>query len=44
MTPKYNQRGIAYTNYYDKYRALLRQGFSASEASRMANNIPIIYG
>ena len=44
MTPIYNQRGIAYTDYRDKYKALLRQGYPESVASRMAQNIPVIYG
>ena len=44
MTPIYNQRGIAYTDYRDKYKALLRQGYPESVASRMAQNIPQIYG
>ena len=43
-TPIYNQRGIKYTSFGDKYRALLRQGFPESEAARMANNLPVIYG
>ena len=32
------------TKYWDKYQALIRQGYSESEASRMAHNIPTIYG
>ena len=43
-TPRYNQRGTRYTSYQDKYRALIRQGFSEAEASRMANNLTEVYG
>ena len=32
------------TKYWDKYQSLIRQGYSESEASRMAHNIPTIYG
>ena len=31
-------------NYPDKYAALIRQGFDEAAASRMAHNIPVIYG
>lgn len=40
--PYKNRRPL--TKYWDKYQALIRQGYSESEASRMAHNIPIIYG
>lgn len=40
--PYKNRRPL--TKYEDKYKALIRQGYSESEASRMAHNIPIIYG
>ena len=31
-------------NYPEKYAALLKQGFDEAAASRMAHNIPVIYG
>ena len=31
-------------NYPEKYAALIRQGFDEAAASRMAHNIPVIYG
>ena len=40
--PMWAQRKL--TNYQDKKRALLRQGFTLSEAIRMADQIPVIYG
>lgn len=43
-TPRYNQRGIRYTAYQDKYRALLRQGFDETSARRMAQNLDEVYG
>ena len=44
MTPIYNQRGVRYTAYLDKYRALLRQGYPESVAARMAHNLEQVYG
>ena len=45
MTPKIPKRtGVQYTSYPDKYAALIRQGFDEAAASRMARNIPVIYG
>lgn len=38
-----NQWGRKLTSYTDKYAALLRRGYSESEAARMANYIPHIY-
>ena len=40
--PMWAQRKL--TAYEDKKRALLDKGFTLSEAIRMANNIPVIYG
>ena len=40
--PVWAQRKL--TSYEDKKRALLEKGFTPSEAIRMANNIPVIYG
>ena len=39
----YNNKRPLY-NWGEKYRALIRQGYDESSASRMATNIPIIYG
>ena len=41
-TPMWAQRKL--TAYEDKKRALLEKGFTLSEAIRMAQNIPVIYG
>ena len=40
--PKWAQR--EFTTFQDKKRALLDKGFTLSEAIRMADQIPVIYG
>jgi len=44
MTPKPPKFRRPLTSYPDKYAALIRQGFDEAAASRMAHNIPVIYG
>lgn len=40
--PQWKKR--KYTSYWDKYRALVDQGFTESEAHRMAAVLPQVYG
>ena len=44
MTPIYYKEKRPLYQWSEKYRALLRQGYTESVASRMATNIPVIYG
>lgn len=44
MTPIYYKKKRPLYNWGEKYKALLRQGYDENVASRMATNIPVIYG
>ncbi len=44
MTPIYNQTGRKCTTYEEKKQALLNQGFTLSEAIRMADQLLEVYG
>ena len=39
-----NHKNRPLTDYWDKYNALMKRGFTESESARMAYNIPVIYG
>ena len=43
-TPYYTHEGRRYTTYEDKKQALLRRGFTLTEAIRMADALPQVFG